>query len=79
MTSTKSKLKSYSIKITPFPNDNWTRVEIFLRAYGRLPNKKGDDITQKTLDLFCKKWEAGKLKTVTVDLEKVYLGRSLAN
>lgn len=60
------------IKTEPFPNDNWTRVEIFLRAYGRLPRETGDGITQKTLDLFCKKWEAGKLKTKTVNLEAVY-------
>ena len=55
-----------------FPNDNWTRVEIFLRAYGRLPEKSTDSITQETLDLFCQNWESGKLKTVTVDLEQVY-------
>ena len=60
------------IKINKFPNDSWTRVEIFLRAYGRLPEHKGDVINQETLDLFCKNWEAGKLKTVTVDLEQVY-------
>ena len=64
--------KTYTIKILKFPNDNWTRVEIFLRAYGRLPNKKGDGITKETLEAFCKNWEAGKLKTVTVDLEQVY-------
>ena len=52
-----------------FPNDSWTRVEIFLRAYDRLPSNKGDGITQETLNLFCKNWEEGKIKTVTVDLE----------
>jgi len=62
----------YTIKMTPFPNDNWTRVEIFLRAWGRLPNQKGDGIDKKTLDKFCEKWEAGELKTVTVNLERVY-------
>lgn len=60
------------ITMPGFPNDNWTRVEIFLRAYGKLPEKEGDRITQETLDLFCKNWEAGKLKTVSVDLEQVY-------
>jgi len=60
------------IILPKFPNDNWTRVEIFLRAYGRLPEKEGDGITKETLNLFCKNWEAGKLKTVTVDLEQVY-------
>lgn len=58
--------------ITPFPNDNWTRVEIFLRAHGRLPNEKGDIIDKKTLDLFCKNYEAGLLKTATVNLDAVY-------
>jgi hypothetical protein len=60
------------IQMKPFPNDNWTRVEIFLRAYGRLPETKDDVINQATLDKFCKNWESGKLKTVTVDLEAVY-------
>lgn len=55
-----------------FPNDNWTRVEIFLRAYGRLPERHDDGITEETLDLYCKNWEEGKLKTVTVDLEQIY-------
>ena len=55
-----------------FPNDNWTRVEIFLRAYGRLPDQVGDAITQETLDKFCSNWEKGELETVTVDLESVY-------
>jgi hypothetical protein len=60
------------IKINKFPNDSWTRVEIFLRAYGRLPETIDDKITKETLELYCKKWEAGELKTVTVDLEQVY-------
>jgi len=58
--------------ISNFPNDNWTRVEIFLRAWGRLPTKKSDGINQKTLDRYCKRWEKGELKTQTVDLEQVY-------
>ena len=58
--------------IHKFPNDSWTRVEIFLRAHDRLPNGDNDIVDQKTLDLYCKKWEAGKLKTVTVNLERVY-------
>lgn len=65
-------LKPQVIEIEAFPNDNWTRVEIFLRAYGRLPSQEGDVITQDTLDKYCKNWEEGKLKTVTVDLESVY-------
>lgn len=68
--TTKSKPIIFTTK--PFPNDNWTRVEIFLRAYDRLPEGKDDVIDEKTLDLFCKNWEEGKLKTVTVDLEQVY-------
>jgi len=55
-----------------FPNDNWTRVEIFLRAYGRLPDNESDGITKDTLDLFCKRWEAGEIQTKTVSLEAVY-------
>ena len=38
-----------------FPNDNWTRVEIFLRAWDRLPEGEGDIIDRKTLDKFTKK------------------------
>ena len=38
-----------------YPNDNWSRVEIFRVAYGRLPSKKSDLLTQKTFDLFCDK------------------------
>lgn len=64
--------KPTTIKIQKFPNDSWTRVEIFLRVYGRLPEIMEDRITQETLDLYCKKWEAGELKTVTVDLGQVY-------
>ena len=59
-------------KAPTFPNDNWTRVEIFLRAYGRLPDREGDMITQETLELFCKKWEAGEIETSTVNLKQVY-------
>ena len=55
-----------------FPNDSWTRVEIFLRADGRLPETMADKITKETLEIFCKKWEAKELKTVTIDLEQVY-------
>lgn len=65
-------MKQKTFKLPKFPNDSWTRVEIFLRANGRLPETEKDIITQDTLDDFCKKWEAGELKTVTVDLEMVY-------
>lgn len=64
--------KPFIFTMPSFPNDDWTRVEIFLRAYGRLPEGEDDVIDQKTLDLFCKNWEEGKLKTVTVNLKNVY-------
>jgi len=51
-----------------FPNDNWTRVELFLRAHDRLPDQDGDAITQATLDAFCKRYDAGEIQSPTVDL-----------
>jgi len=41
--------------IKDYPNDNWTRTEIFRIAYGRLPTKQSDSITKETLALFHKK------------------------
>lgn len=65
-------------EVTPFqfskyPNDSWTRVELFLRANGRLPETLEDKITQDTLDLFCKKFENNEIKSPTVDLHRLYL------
>lgn len=57
--------------ITPFPNDNWTRVEIFYVLMDDYQMKKVILLT-KTLDLFCKNYEAGLLKTATVNLDAVY-------
>ena len=66
------KTSELKLKLASFPNDNWTRVEIFLRAYGRLLEKPTDKITKKTLDLFCKNWETGEFKTAKGELEKIY-------
>jgi len=55
-----------------FPNDNWTRVELFRLAHGRLPTKPTDVITQKTLDLFVSKYVRGKLKSCTINLGLLY-------
>lgn len=63
----------YSTKPIPsFPNDSWTRVEIFSKAYDRLPSEKGDRLDQKCLDRFCERFEKGEIQTTTVDLKKVY-------
>ncbi len=61
------------IKLLPFPNDNWTRVEIFLRAWDRLPQNKDDIIDQKTLDRFCERFGKGEIKSPTVNLAIVYM------
>jgi hypothetical protein len=55
-----------------FPNDSWTRVELFLLVYGRLPLLESDRITKSTLKLFLKKYEDGFLQSKTVDLEALY-------
>jgi hypothetical protein len=55
-----------------FPNDNWTRVEIFLRAEGRLPEHIGDVITAETLRKFCENYESGKAKSSVTDLKPIY-------
>lgn len=72
MSKTKEGKKQRISKVQNFPNDNWTRVEIFLRAYGRLPETMDDKITKETLDLFCEKYERGEIKTVTTDLGAIY-------
>lgn len=71
MTNQTINKESYIGKIDSF-NDNWTQVEIFLKATGRLPNKKGDNITQEILDKFCERYEKGQIKTTTVDLANIY-------
>lgn len=55
-------------------DNNWNRIEIFLKAYGRLPTEEADRVNQETLDLFCKRFEAGEIKTTTVPLVLLYDG-----
>lgn len=52
--------------------DAFERVEIFLRVKSRLPDQKGDKITQEILDEFVRKYEAGELKQVMVNLQYLY-------
>ena len=48
------------------------RVEIFLRVKGRLPNKKGDKLTEEILDEFCRKYEDHSFVERIVPLEYLY-------
>lgn len=52
-----------------WPNDNWTQVELFRLAHGRLPNRPGDAITQKTLDAFSAQFDRGRIVSRTTDLK----------
>lgn len=54
-------------------DSQFERVEIFLRAKGRLPTKKGDGLTQDVLDLFCAKYENKELKEGMISLDYLYL------
>lgn len=51
---------------------NFEKVDIFLRVKGRLPNKKGDTLTQEILDEYCDKFEKFKLTKGTVPLYHMY-------
>jgi len=50
---------------------NFERVDIFLRVKGKLP-KKGDILTQKILDEYCKRFKKGELKEGIVPLHHMY-------
>jgi hypothetical protein len=53
-----------------WPNDDWTRVELFRLANGRMPSySRFEQITQETLDTFCRKFDAGEISSNTTDLE----------
>ena len=54
-------------------DSQFERVEIFLRAKGRLPTEKGDGLTQHVLDLFCAKYENKELKEGMISLDYLYL------
>ena len=54
------------------PNYNFEEVDIFLRVKGRLPDQKGDGLTQKILDEYCQKFEEGKLTEGVVPLRHMY-------
>lgn len=57
--------------ILPFV-DSFLRVEIFLRANGRLPMKTHDKLTKRTLRKFIRKYEAGELEQGLVPLPNLY-------
>lgn len=57
--------------ILPFV-DSFLRVEIFLRVNGRLPMKKGDKLTKRTLKKFIRKYDAGQLVEGHVPLSHLY-------
>jgi hypothetical protein len=48
--------------------DSFLRVEIFLRAEGRLPMEQNDKITKRTLRKFIRKYDAGELEEGLVSL-----------
>ncbi len=51
---------------------DFEEVDIFLRVKGRLPNQKGDGLTQEILDEYCQKFEKKKLIKGIVSLEYMY-------
>ena len=53
-------------------NYNFEEVEIFLRVKGRLPNEKGDKLTQEILDEYCEKYEKNELTEGIVPLVHMY-------
>ena len=53
-------------------NYNFEEVDIFLRVKGRLPNEKGDKLTQEILDEYCKKYKNNELVKGIVSLEHMY-------
>ncbi len=54
-------------------NYNFEKVDIFLRVKKRLPNKKGDKLTQSILDEYCKKFEKGELTEGSISLLNMYI------
>lgn len=59
------------MKGLPYPNDNWTRVEIFRCVYGHLPTHTSDTITKKTLKQFVEGVDVKKITSSTVDVEDI--------
>lgn len=53
-------------------NYAFERVDIFLRVKGRLPNKKGDSLTQEILDEYCERFKKGDLTMGMVSLDLMY-------
>jgi len=53
-------------------NYNFERVDIFLRVKGRLPDQKGDRLTQEILNEYCERFEKGKLTEGIVPLKLMY-------
>ena len=53
-------------------NFNFERVDVFLRVKGRLPNRKGDKLTQEILDEYCEKYDRGELTQGIVSLDYMY-------
>jgi len=66
-----------------WPNDNWTRVELYRLVYGHLPTHTSDTITQKTLQTFLEKWRRNDLPdsllNVTLLAAAVKLGQVMCS
>lgn len=54
-------------------NYNFEEVDIFLRVKGRLPNKKGDRLTQEILDEYCRRYKADELTKGIVSLQYMFI------
>ncbi len=55
----------------PWPNDNWTRVEVYRLVYGHLPSHTCDTITKKTLESFVHGVREGRILSSTIDVEEI--------
>ena len=55
----------------PWPNDDWTRVEVFRLVYGHLPNHTGDTITRKTLKQFVELAAKETICSETIDIAEI--------
>ena len=53
-------------------NYNFEEVDVFLRVKGRLPDQKGDSLTQEILDEYCEKYEKNELTEGVVPLQHMY-------
>ena len=62
-----------------WPNDDWTRVEVFRLVYGHLPTHTSDTITRQTLQSFRAGVAAGTISSKSMNVkeiaEQIRLGR----